>query len=99
MTALEEKQVTMCVLIVSPIAKGRDPECVTVHHDQEHDVLKPTIIHSYCSYGEALTCLIWNIPTNTKDIRQSAGEEYAQMFSPSIVLNSFIMYKENMPVS
>ena len=48
-TALEEKQMTMCVLIVSPIAKGRDPECVPVHHDQEHDVMKPTIIHSYCS--------------------------------------------------
>ena len=57
-TELEEKQVAMCVLIVSPIAKGRDPECVTVHHDQEHDVMKPTIIYSYCSYGEALTCLI-----------------------------------------
>jgi len=80
-TALEEKQMTMRFLIVSPITKDRDPECVPVHHDQEHDVMKPTIIHSYCSYREALICLIWNICTNTKDMQQSVGEEYAQMFS------------------
>jgi len=58
LTALEEKQMTMRFLIVSPITKDRDPECVPVHHDQEHDVMKPTIIHSYCSYREALICLI-----------------------------------------
>jgi hypothetical protein len=80
-TALKVKWMMTCVLIVSPIIKVRDPECICVHHDQENDVMKPTIIHSYCSCGEALICLIWNSHTNTKYTRQSIGEEYAQMLS------------------